>query len=234
MATRRPSAPLAGLSEALEDALERAPVNGWLHFAGAILALVGLVVLQVAADGGTARHRVAALVYGASLLAMFAASANYHLRPHARRQALFRRLDHAGIYVCIAGTYTPVCLLALHGHPLGTPLLVAVWGVAGIGVLQKLRFAHGRRAVSTTLYLGLGWAGAAALPVLARTAPPGFVGWLLAGGALYTGGAIVYWRRWPRWGRPGVFGFHELWHAFVLLASAAHWWGVARYLMPDA
>jgi hemolysin III len=219
----------------LEDALEREPVNGWLHFAGALLALAGLVVLEAhAAERGSARHHAAALVYGASVLSMFAASANYHLRPRARRRLLFRRLDHAMIYVCIAGTYTPVCLLGLQGSALGLPMLVSVWAVAVAGVLQKLRFSHAPRALSTGLYLGLGWAGTLIMPALDRTAPEGFLPWLLAGGLLYTLGAVVYWRRWPRWGRPGVFGFHELWHLFVIAASAAHYYGVLAYLMQRA
>jgi hemolysin III len=210
----------------------REPVNGWLHLGGAVLAALGLVVLAHAAlDHGTARHVVGALVFGTSAILMFAASATYHLRRHSRRAALLRQLDHAMIYVFIAGTYTPVCLVALWRTGVGKPMLALVWTLAAAGIVLKLRWPGAPRALSTLLYIGLGWLGAAAGPVLLREAPPRFFAWLITGGVLYTVGALVYWRRWPRWGRPGVFGYHELWHVFVLGASASHYWAVLRYLM---
>lgn len=209
----------------------REPVNGWLHLGGALLALVGLVVLTVAAQARDSwRHTLGAVVFGCSALLMFGASALYHLAPRSRRSGVYRRLDHSMIYVFIAGTYTPVCLIALWGTSLGEALLVAVWTLAIAGVAQKTFWMRAPRGLSTAIYLGLGWIGAVAAPALLRAAPTPLFGWLLAGGIVYTIGALFYWRRWPR-GRPGIFGFHELWHVCVLAASATHYWAVLSYLV---
>jgi hemolysin III len=213
-------------------AAPREPVNGWLHFGGALLALVGLVVLTIAAERRDSwRHTLGAIVFGCSALLMFGASALYHLAPRSRRSGAYRRLDHSMIYVFIAGTYTPVCLIALWGTSLGAALLVAVWTLAVAGVAQKLLWMRAPRGLSTAIYLGLGWIGTIAAPTLLRAAPVALFGWLLAGGIVYTLGALFYWRKWPR-GRPGVFGFHELWHVCVLAASATHFWAVLAYLVP--
>jgi hemolysin III len=209
----------------------REPVNGWLHLGGAILALAGLVVLGAQAAGrGTIRHLVGAGVFGLTAVLMFGASSLYHLRRTSRRGPVYRRLDHAAIYAFIAGSYTPVCLIALHDTPYGTPLLAGIWSLAALGIAQKFLWRDAPRGVSTALYLALGWLGMLVAPPLLRVAP-GFFTWMLAGGILYTVGAVCYSAKWPR-GRPGVFGFHELWHLFVLCASASHYWGVLAYLVP--
>jgi hemolysin III len=209
----------------------REPVNGWLHVAGALLAAVGLVVLAAAAQARRSpRHVLAAGVFGTTALLMFAASALYHLAPRSKRGPQLRRLDHAMVYVFIAGTYTPVCLLALRGTPLAAPLLACAWTVAALGVAQKVAWAAAPRGLSTGLYLALGWLGVVAVPTLVRQEPALFA-WLFAGGALYTVGAFVYWAKWPR-GVPGVFGWHELWHVFVLAAWATHYWAVFAYIIP--
>ena len=213
-------------------AATREPVNGWLHLAGALLAAVGLVVLAAEAQArGSWRHLVGAWVFGLSALLMFGASALYHLSPRSTRAGLYRRLDHSMIYLFIAGTYTPVCLIALRDSAHGVALLAAVWALAVAGVAQKTLWMRAPRGLSTSIYLGLGWIGAVAAPPLLRAAPPALFAWLLAGGVLYTVGAIFYWARWPR-GRPGVFGFHELWHVCVLAASATHYWAVLSYVVP--
>lgn len=211
---------------------EREPVNGWFHLGGAVLAAGGLVVLGAAsAERGSIRHAVAAGIFGGSALLMFASSALYHLARRSRRSALYRRLDHAMIYLFIAGTFTPVCLIALRGTALGVPLLASVWGLAALGVVQEVGRRGAPRGLATALYLGLGWLGALTVPALLHTAPVALLGWLVAGGLLYTAGALVYWARWPR-GVPGVFGFHELWHVFVLAASASHYWAILAYVLP--
>ena len=210
----------------------REPVNGWLHLAGALLAAVGLVaLLTVALERGSSRDAIALGTFGGSAVLLFGASALYHLAPESPRSMLLQRLDHAMIYVYIAGTYTPVCLLVLEGTTLSTALLVAVWALAAAGVGQKLLHFRAPRGLSTALYVAMGWIGVLAIPALRRLAPDGLVLALVAGGVLYTVGALVYWRRWPR-GRPGVFGFHELWHVFVLAASATHYWAIFTYAVP--
>lgn len=212
--------------------LDDEPVNGWFHFAGALLAAAGLVVLAVmAAERDSWRHMVSAVVFGVSALLMFAASANYHLtRGSTIRESLYRRLDHAMIYVFIAGTFTPVCLVALAGSPIAGPLLACIWGLALAGVAQKLTVRTFPRRVGTLLYLGLGWLGMAAAPALMDRSQGALLGWLLLGGLLYSAGAIFYWTKWPR-GMPGRFGFHEVWHLFVLAASAVHYWAVMAYII---
>ena len=208
----------------------RERVNGWFHFAGALLAAAGLVWLVLDARGrGSLRHLVGAAAFGGSALLMFSASALYHLRHASSRERLYQRLDHAMIYLFIAGTYTPICLVVLWQRPAGPVLLAFVWTLAVLGLVLDLRDRPLRRGPATALYLALGWA---ALPVApALIAYPGLGAWLLAGGILYTVGAFLYWRRCPR-RRLGVVGFHELWHLCVLAASASHFWAIRTYVLP--
>jgi hemolysin III len=160
-------------------------------------------------------------VFGASMALLYLASAAYHavrVPPAALRR--WRQLDHSAIFVFIAGTYTPVVWLGLSGA-WRTGVLGAVWGLAGLGVGLKLWTMGLPRLVSTLLYLGMGWLAVLIWPQLSRALPPAVLGWLLAGGLLYTAGAIVYaTKRLDPW--PGVFGFHEVWHLFVLAGSSAH------------
>lgn len=210
----------------------REPVNGWIHFGGAVLAGLGLAVLAVEAhQQASARHLVAAVIFGASAVLLFAASANYHLRPASGRARLYQRLDHSAIYVFIAGTYTPICVIALWHTLVGPLLLAAVWTLAAAGVLHAMLARRRRRGVATLIYLGLGWAGVVAVPTLLDVAPPALGGWIITGGVLYSAGAYLYWRRWPR-RRWRSFSFHELWHASVLAASASHYWAILTYVMP--
>ena len=207
----------------------REPVNGWFHFVGALLASAGLVVLTVqAARRDSLRYVIGAVTFGTSAVMMFSASALYHLRNRSRFAPLYRRLDHAMIYLFIAGTYTPVCLVALWPRLTGRILLTTVWILASAGLLLDLLGRRIPRGPATLLYLALGWALLPAMPTL--VAYPGLVGWLVVGGIFYTLGALIYWRRWPR-GRPGVLGFHEIWHLCVLAASASHFWAIRTYLL---
>ena len=216
----------------LPEIVDKEPVNGWLHFTGAVLAAATLALLvSTAAAHGTARHVVGAAVFGASALLMFGASALYHISHQSPRRALYRQLDHSMIYVFIAGTYTPICLSALWGTWLGAPLLVVVWVLAAAGVLQKITWPDAPRGLEVALYLGLGWLAAPATRPLLRAVPADTLAWIVAGGLLYTVGALFYWRKWPR-GIPGRFGFHELWHVFVLAAATSH--GVAIFRMVTA
>jgi hemolysin III len=209
---------------------ERAPVNGWFHFAGALLAAVGLVLLVLEARGrGSVRHVVGAAAFGVSAVLMFSASALYHLRHTSPREGLYQRLDHAMIYLFIAGTYTPVCLVVLWHGVAGRALLALVWGLAALGVVLDLRDRPLARGPATALYLALGWAILPVAPAL--RAHPALGLWLFAGGALYTVGAILYWRQRPR-RRLGIVGFHELWHLCVLAASATHFWAIRSYVIP--
>jgi hemolysin III len=210
----------------------REPVNGLTHLAGALLACIGLaVLLATAASAGRADQLLAFSVFGFSLILLYTASALYHLLPLSPAGvARLRMADHVTIFLLIAGTYTPFCLLALDGG-WQVGLLGLVWGLAFLGVLLKLLWMDAPRWLSVTLYLGIGWVAVVAAPALLRSVPAGGIVWVLAGGLIYSAGALVYGLRRPN-PVPGVFGFHELWHLFVLAGSACHFWAVLRYIAP--
>ena len=202
--------------------------------AGGLLASVGVVVLLVkAANAGRIDQIVAFSIFGLSLIALYTASALYHLLPLSPPGvARLRRVDHMMIFVLIAGTYTPFCLLALDGA-WRVGLLSVIWGLALCGILFKLFWMGASRWLSVALYLGMGWVAVIAAPDLFRAVPIGGMVWVLGGGLVYSVGAIVYGLRRPNpW--PGAFGFHELWHLFVVVGSACHFWAVLRYVAPLA
>ena len=210
----------------------REPFSGLSHLAGAVLAVAGLIsLLAMSVAAGSVERAVASGVYGGSLVALYAASSLYHLLPVSEAATYrLRKLDHAMIFVLIAGTYTPVCLLALEGA-WRWGLLGAVWTLALGGVALKLRRVGSHPWLTVSLYLGLSWMSLAALPVLLQALPVGALFWIVAGGIVYSAGAIVYAARRPDF-FPGVFGHHELWHLFVIAGSACHFWAVARYIAP--
>jgi hemolysin III len=195
-----------------------------------VLATAGLVAL-LAVGGEGVGHSVGLGVYGASLIALYAASALYHLLPlSAAGTARLRRFDHAAIFALIAGTYTPVCLIAL-GGAWRWGLLALVWSLAMAGIFVKLTRMDAPRWLTVGLYLGLGWVALLAVPALLAALPMGGLVWFLAGGLVYSGGAVVYALKRPD-PLPGAFGFHEIWHLFVLAGSACHFWAILRYVAP--
>jgi hemolysin III len=212
----------------------REPVNGLTHAAGGLLAALGLgVLLATAGSAGRIDQLVAFGVFGLSLIALYAASALYHLLPLSPSGvARLRRLDHMAIFVLIAGTYTPFCLLALDGG-WRWGLLALIWGLALCGVLLKLLWMDAPRWLSVVLYLGMGWVAVVATPALLRAVPPDGITWMLAGGLVYSAGAVIYGLKRPN-PVPGIFGFHELWHLFVIAGSACHFWAVLHYVTPLA
>jgi hemolysin III len=212
----------------------REPVNGITHLAGAVLSVIGLVILlMVAIANGSVRQIIGFSIFGASLVAMYCASAFYHsLRLSDRGVAHMRRIDHMMIYVLIAGSYTPVCLVLLRGK-LGNALLIAVWTLAALGVLQTILWMRAPQWVSTVLYIGMGWIAVFLIKPLMASAPAGFFFWLLAGGVIYTLGAVIHAARWPRvaaGSRRPLFGSHEIWHLCVMGGSFAHYWAMLAYV----
>ena len=194
--------------------VHRPRLRGRLHQAAIPVALLGLWWLVATAPNSTAR--VAAWVYGLAGVALYTVSSTYHVfARHGRAHELMQRADHATIYVLIAGSFTPICLLGITG-PLRYGLLAVVWGGAVAGICIKV-FAFSRAGVvGSALYLVLGWLGVAAVPLL--FAHPMIGGLILAGGVLYTVGAVLFAMGWPRrmarW-----YGFHEVWHTFGLAAG---------------
>lgn len=206
-------------SSSITPADERPTWRGWMHVAAFVLSIPGGIVLILSADHPSAT--VAAAIYMAALLLGFGTSAGYHrLARSPRTQAIMQRLDHSMIFVLIAGSYTPVCLLGLPAS-WGIPLLCVVWTGALIGVLVK-QFAFERfKILEYSLYPLLGWLLVVATPVLLRNMTPLELSLLLAGGLLYTIGIPVLVRERPNpW--PKTFGYHEIWHGFTVAAGACH------------
>jgi hemolysin III len=197
----------------------REPVNAWSHFIGLILAGTGSIVLLRLARGRA--ETVAFAVYGGSLILLYAASTLYHALPlPANRLRPLRTLDHIAIYFLIAGTYTPVAVVTLHGTP-GQILLVAAWSIAMLGVPFKIWWLDAPVWISTGMYLAMGYMSLLAAAPLAAAVPASGLAWLVAGGLAYTAGAIIFSRERPDpW--PGRFGHHEIWHLLVLVGSACH------------
>ncbi len=212
----------------------REPVNGLTHLTGGLLASIGLIVLLVTAAGeGRTDQLVAFGIFGFSLITLYSASALYHLLPLSPPGvARLRRVDHMSIFLLIAGTYTPFCLLALDGA-WQVGLLCLIWGLALCGILFKLLWMEAPRWLSVALYLGMGWVALVAAPALFRAVPAGGMAWVLAGALVYSAGALIYGLKRPN-PVPGVFGFHELWHLFVMAGSACHFWAVLGYIAPLA
>lgn len=207
----------------------REPVSGLTHLAGALLSAAGLVALLAVSRGQGFWRAGALAVFGIALVLMFTASAAYHLLPLSPGGTrTLRRVDHIMIYILIAGTYTPLCLIPLWGL-WGWSLLAGIWALAAAGIVMATRWLNAPRWLTTAIYVIMGWLVVIAVAPLLRTVPPGGLEWLLIGGLFYTVGAVIYATRRPN-PVPGVFGFHEIWHLFVLAGGLSHFWAVFRYI----
>ena len=208
----------------------REPVNGLTHIVAALFAVGGLGLLLYLGRGSTAKL-IALGVYGLSLILMFSTSAAYHsIDAGARTMVLLRKLDHLAIYLLIAGTYTPICLFYLPGA-WRTALLVTIWALAAAGIAVKLFIIKAPRWVTAGVYLLMGWLGVIAAGEMLSQMPAGALFWLVAGGLFFSVGAVVYITRRPN-PYPGRFGFHEIWHIFVVLGAFSHFVIMAAYIAP--
>ncbi|MFN8398985.1 MAG: hemolysin III family protein [Anaerolineales bacterium] len=208
----------------------REPVNSLTHWGGAILALIGLVVLLIV-GWSTPAKVVSLVVYGISLIFMFSASATYHMvQVKDKALEIFRKIDHSAIYALIAGTYTPFCINAFEGF-WKWGMLSIIWSLAVVGIVVKVFYIRAPRWLNAGIYVIMGWFSVSAAGQMLAALPAWVLTWLIIGGVIYTLGAIVYITKIFNF-KPGVFGFHEVWHIFVLLAAAAHFvavLGVALY-----
>jgi hemolysin III len=198
----------------------REPVSGLTHLGGAIAAFIAVIALLVLgkADG---IKLLSLSIYGLSLVALFSASAAYHLiQTNSRINQVLRKLDHSAIYLLIAGTYTPFCVLAFKGF-FHWGLLVSVWLFALVGIIVKIFYVKAPRWLNATIYVVMGWLGISAAGQVTSVLPMIVLVWLTVGGVIYTLGAIVYSTKIFNF-YPGKFGFHEVWHIFVLLGATAH------------
>ena len=198
--------------------------NAWTHLVGTALSLVGtMILIVIAAASGDPWKIVSVSIFGATLILLYSASTLYHsLR--GRAKDILRKFDHLSIYLLIAGTYTPFCLVTLRG-PWGWSLFGVVWGLAVVGMLQEIKPRSEARIMSLVIYAVMGWVIIVATkPLLERIDTAGFI-WLAGGGLLYTIGIVFYAfdSRFRHW--------HGIWHLFVIGGSLAHYIAVAYYVL---
>lgn len=203
----------------------RARWRGRIHGGAVLVALPAGVVLTLLASGPLATTATA--IYSISLVALFGTSAAYHLFARSQRvQHVMQRADHCMVYVLIAGTYTPVCLLALP-RTMGITLLSVVWGIAVVGMVLKAMWRA--RKFATSLYIVLGWIVLAVVPWVYQHAGATALSLYALGGVVFTSGAVMFLRRYPRL-RPEVFGFHEVWHVMTVAAVVLQFTATALLL----
>jgi hemolysin III len=201
------------------DLLSRPRLRGWSHAIACGVAILSTIALCVRGSDEIATLFSLA-VYGASTILLYGASATYHLGAwHGSRRAVLRSIDHASIYVLIAGTFTPFCVTLLSGSE-RVMVLALIWGMAVVGVGASIFTPSLPRGFSVGLYLGMGWMGLIPAPTLIGLLPTSALALLVGGGLLYSVGALVYARRWPN-PFPSTFGFHEIFHLLVIAGNTA-------------
>lgn len=210
----------------------REPVNSLTHFFGAVASFVGLVFMILKAidvNDSLPSRLTGAIIFGISLIFLYSASSIYHWsKSSANRLLMLRKLDHAMIFVLIAGTYTPICLGVLHGF-LKVFVLSTVWTLAIAGIFLKIFWFDCPRWLYTAFYIIMGWLALTFSAPLYRTLlMPGFI-WLIIGGVLYTIGGVIYALKSPN--ISSKFGFHELFHIFVLLGSLSHFYLIYTFIL---
>jgi hemolysin III len=201
----------------------RDPVSALSHFIGFVLAIAGTCVLVIKGNhSGGALFAASFAVFGAAMMLLYFASAAYHWSNLSERTTLvLRKLDHAMIYILIAGTYTPICVITLTGL-WGTSLLIAIWALALGGIFLTFFYFQAPRWLTTGIYIIMGWLVVLAFVPLSHSLPGAGLAWLLAGGIAYTAGGVIYGRKRSLINYPG-FGFHEVFHLFVLGGSLCHY-----------
>jgi len=208
----------------------RDPISGLTHFIGIILSVIGLVFLLTGLQAPvSARYAVSFSIFGVAMILLYTFSTLYHWLPiSGKKLEIFRKTDHIMIFIFIAATYTPVCLITLRGA-WGRSIFGVVWGVALAGFFLKLFWLNAPRYLYTAVYLLMGWIAIVGIWPLSQRMNPQGLFWLSMGGLFYTVGAIIYALKKPDpW--PDVFGFHEIFHIFIMLGSFSHFWMIYRYI----
>ncbi|EGB14829.1 channel protein, hemolysin III family [Pseudodesulfovibrio mercurii] len=201
----------------------RDPVSGLTHCIAAALAVLGTVLLIVRATGPALPwHIVTFSIFGGGMILLFTASTLYHWLPvNDRWVRVLRRVDHSMIFFYIAATYTPICLIPLRG-PWGWSIFGVIWGLAIGGIVMKVFWITAPRWLSTGIYLAMGWLVLVGVYPLVQAMSPASLIWLVAGGLVYSLGAVIYALKWPN-PFPRHFGFHEIFHIFVIGGSFCHY-----------
>ncbi|MFD2045099.1 hemolysin III family protein [Ornithinibacillus salinisoli] len=210
----------------------REPINGLTHLFGALLAFIGLLalVIKASSESGSILTIMAVIIFGVSMILLYSASATYHMvvaKDHVI--AFLRKIDHSMIFVLIAGTYTPICLISLNGVT-GWVLFGVINGLALIGVLYKLIWFQAPRWLSTGLYIAMGWIVIFFSSSLANIIGTNGLLLLILGGIAYTLGGFIYWLK-PRFLEFKHMGFHEIFHIFILFGSLFHFLCVYYYIL---
>jgi hemolysin III len=208
------------------------PISGYSHILGAILSIIGTYLLIVEAlNHNTPGKLLPFIIFGLSMIMLYSSSGLYHLfGKKAEEIDIFRKIDHAMIYILIAGTYTPLCLIALEGV-LGMSSFIVIWILAAFGistVFFKRFWSKMPRWGATGIYILMGWVSIFLIYPLSKSIPLDAILWIFGGGIFYTIGAIIYAMK-----KPNIvkgFGFHEIFHILVLLGTACHFWCVFKYL----
>lgn len=210
----------------------REPINGLTHFAGAILSFVALLAMVIKASltTGSPLAITAVTIFGISMILLYSASATYHMViAKAKVIAFLRRLDHSMIFILIAGTYTPFCLISLNGVT-GWVLFSIIVATAVFGIVFKMVWFHCPRWLSTALYIIMGWMIVFVISPLAGSIDSMGVYLLALGGVLYTIGGVIYAIK-PKFLQSKFMGFHEIFHIFIMLGTIAHFLSVFLYVI---
>lgn len=210
----------------------REPVNGFTHLAGAVLSFIGLLALVIKTSiyNPSALSLTAVIIFGISMILLYTASTVYHLVISSDKViSWLRKIDHSMIFILIAGSYTPFCLIALKG-PTGWALFSVIMLAAIAGVCFKLFWFKCPRWISTIIYIAMGWVSVFLIVPLYRAISLEGVSWLVGGGLLYTVGAVIYAIK-PKFLEFKHFAYHEIFHIFILLGTLAHFICVFKYVI---
>lgn len=209
----------------------REPVSGLTHLFGAVASAFGLIILLIYCSPiDNYRYTIAFTIFGVSLILLYTASSVYHMVTiYDKAIKVLRRIDHSMIYVLIAGSYTPIALIALSGA-WRWGILITIWSLAVLGVLIKNFWFNAPRWLYTSSYILMGWMVIIAIIPLSKVLPAQGMYWLVAGGITYTVGGVIYATKWPNF-KSKYFGFHELFHLFILAGSFCHYWLMLKYVL---
>jgi len=208
----------------------REPMNGFTHFIGILLSIIGTILLiSLSVNPFKPYHFFSFSIFGVGMILLYTTSTLYHWLKISDTVTLkLRKVDHIIIFIYIAATYTPICIVALRAS-FGWILLAAVWSVALVGITIKIFWMSAPRWLSTFIYILMGWLAVIVIFPLINALQVGALMWLLAGGLFYTIGAVIYALKKPD-PYPGILGFHEIFHLFVLAGSFSHFWMIYKYI----
>jgi len=208
----------------------REPMNGFTHFIGILLSIIATILLiNLSVNPIKPYHLFSFSIFGIGMILLYTTSTLYHWLKISDTVTLkLRKVDHIMIFIYIAATYTPICIVPLRAS-FGWILLAAVWSVALVGITIKIFWMSAPRWLSTFIYILMGWLAVIVIFPLINGLQIGALMWLLAGGLFYTIGAVIYALKKPD-PYPGILGFHEIFHLFVLAGSFSHFWMIYKYI----